>query len=280
MYSTKYNLPLLDPAIIRSHYQETFPVDSDAFWTKKVKAMLRELSGLKKWRIEAPLSDTDKILRYGRKQEEFQRFVDLPLIKQNQKIRDNLFENIYKFIDENHPNIGLGADFDGYRGLDDNIQMVSLCLVLNEAMQKDLETEVGAIIEQQKDSVVQAERIRTLVKNARISTGIRVNSVCLYSITTRISSRIIQNIKRYDTPLERVEPVLETLFPFGVNVSSYSREKMHLNPLSPFGIVDWVDKQVRSIEEQEGALSDPATEGQDTETEETDGSDTSAGDKS
>ena len=74
------------------------------------------------------------------------------------------------------------------------------------------------------------------------------NPVCLYSISTGISTRIIQNLKRFHTPLERVEPVLETLFPFGAEVSSYQKNKRHLNPLPPFGKIDmgWIGQDAPS----------------------------------
>ena len=208
--------------------------------------MLKDLGDLEKWRVSAPLSNTGTILDYGRNEEEFQQFVDYPLIKQDQSIRDDLFYNIMDFILVNHPNTGVGADFDGYRGLDsNNVQSVICTLVLHEDMQKGLEQEVTRVIEHKSDRFEDADRIRTIIKNARVSQTIRSNSVCLYSISTGISTRIIQNLKRFHTPLERVEPVLETLFPFGAEVSSYQENKRHLNPLPPFGQIDmeWIGQK-------------------------------------
>ena len=170
----------------------------------------------------------------------------MPLIKQDQEIRDDLFYNIMDFILLNHPNMGVGADFDGYRGLDSNNVQSTICtLVLHEDMQKGLAQEVTRVIEQKADRFEDAERVRTIIKGARVSKSVRSNSVCLFSISTGISTRIIQNLKRFHTPLERVEPVLETLFPFGAEVSSYQENKRHLNPLPPFGQIDmdWIGQK-------------------------------------
>ena len=256
VYSAQYNFSLLNPEIIRAHYLQHCPADSERFWTDKVRKMLQQLGDLDKWRVEAPLSNTEALLDYGRNEEDFRQFVDKPLINQDQKIRDDLFENIINFILTNHPNTGIGADFDGYRGLDNNnIQMVTCTLVLHEKMQKGLAQEANRVIEQKLPLEESARKVRTMIQNARVSKTIRANSVCLYSISTGISTRIIQNLKRYHTPLERVEPVLETLFPFGVDVSSYKSNKRHLNPIPPFGKVDldWVDAnntQTEGVEDE------------------------------
>ena len=284
VYSANYNYNLLRPEIIRQHYLEHCPPDSERFWSNKVGGMLKDLGDLEKWRVSAPLSNTNMILDYGRNEEEFQQFVDYPLIKQDQNIRDDLFYNIMDFILVNHPNIGVGADFDGYRGLDsNNVQSVTCKLVLHEDMQKGLEQEVTRVIEHKSDRFEDAERIRTIIKNARVSKTIRSNSVCLYSISTGISTRIIQNLKRFHTPLERVEPVLETLFPFGAEVSSYQANKRHLNPLPPFGNVDmdWVGQKIPFDPSNDEAPHEGERENVVQDESEVDlGDETSSGDKS
>jgi len=178
--------------------------------------------------------------------------VDKPLVYLQNEIQIDLVQNIVDFVLDNHPNIGIGADFDGYRGLDtDGVGTVACTLVLHPEMKRGIVRVLRDFKTQKAEQNEHAGRISQIVEKSRVSYDVRPNSVCLYSLSKNISTRIIQNIKRYNTPLERVEPILETLFPFGSNVSSFNESKRHLNPLPPFGQINlnWIKNDEEFIKQ-------------------------------
>ena len=262
VYSAAYNANLINPEIIKEYYFENFKISNNSEWRERSREMLKQLGGFEHWRTEAPLSDTNKILEYGREQDKIREFIEKPIIEIHETFEHDLWKNFVDFIKENLPNIGTGADYDGYEGLTSSSPSEIPCsLVLHEDMKKglmslarrkseksreDMKREMTSLGRNQNSKSAteynDAKYIEKLLEKSQVSSYIKPNSIYLYNLATGISTNIIQNIRRYTSPLERLEPNMDSLFPYGPDVLSYQSSKKHKNPMPPFGSIsfDWI----------------------------------------
>ncbi|MEC7986690.1 MAG: hypothetical protein VX278_16095, partial [Myxococcota bacterium] len=215
-----YQNNLIQPQLLQEYYQREYGAQDS--WRYHAEGLLRKLGGLQSWRDEAPLADTDKILGLGRQR--FSALIHTPITELDQSFSESISDNIRNFIHKIYPNMGFGADFDGKEGSDpDGLETKIVgSIIINEDMELTL-----------KGLLHKDHAIRTIPK---MSVDIRPNSMYLLSISTGLSSLIIRNIHRYESPLENREERIDSLFPFSfeyIPTKGENEEEDRNRPLTP-----------------------------------------------
>lgn len=192
----------LEPTAIRAHYKQSV---ARAEWKGRVANFVRETGGLSDWRQRACFSDTAAILEYGRLR--FNHLVDQPLTQiEDQVLTDEAITNLRQFVERYFANLGFGAKFVGYEGLDpDGIQMVAQATLLvpggfDRAVEKILA---------QSDNV--QDLSRTLDRKQH---PILPNTAFMLSLAQDITARSFQNLTRFESALERAEMSAGQMFPW------------------------------------------------------------------
>lgn len=221
--SSAYNFSLLNPDLIRQYYYEHFPQDESVFWKGIIEKMLNDLGGVEHWRKSAPLSNRDHILNYSRRKEELSRVRTEPIVELTSEIKKDIWEHFSDFVNRNIPNMGLGADFDGYQGLDPNgqLNLTDCTLVMHSKMHYGLLNYLSNL--EDEEGKISNGYFRKLLNNAIASDYIQPNAIYLYSAVRGISPLIIQNIKRYSSPLERTNLDFLEVFPFSLDQDKDSK---------------------------------------------------------
>ena len=247
--SSAYSYHLIEAELINKYYEACYPSDKGDLRTAAVENLLNDLGGFSRWRIEAPLSDREAILNENRNQKDFNKIVQEPVIV-NKMFARNAVSNITKFLRENIPNQGLGADFDGYEGLDpDGLNYRMKCeILIHPTMKEQLDTYPTQMLDSYTKTKTYYNEILPKDRDCNTIDKLRPNSIYLYSVVYGLSPTVVQNIKRYTSPLERPKSRLDDLFPFGSEVLDFNEFNQ---PSSPYK---------RSIEDQSDNSSDSQTE--------------------
>lgn len=212
---------LIDPRSLEAYFASTTGTQNDAGLGSIMARFIQESGGLAEWRRTACLADTERILRFCRHQ--FDAVVDTPLADQA-TFAGEIGSRLCAFIARHYSNIGFGAKFIGYEGLDpDGIQVSA------------------------DGSLVVAPALRTLFERARrlpealpvaasldvVEAQVRPNVAYLLSLVQGIRAHSVRNLKRFESFHDRVHMPDDRTFPL-------SQEEQHgrpVNHLSSLGVV-------------------------------------------
>jgi hypothetical protein len=200
---------------------------------------LAEVGGFERWREVACLSDTERVLEYGRRY--FGEIVTTPVVRQA-AFTDEVCERLLRFVACKFPNIGFGAKFVGYEGLDpDGLSILAnaslLCHPGMAAVLREARRTPGA--------PALAESLHIIVAE------LRPNTAYMLSLAQDIRAHSVHNLKRFESFLERsripdgrIFPQADERGPCGV-------------PAAPINEITWYDGLRESIRQDVGHLLRP-----------------------
>lgn len=193
--------------------------------TREIDAMLerfiKEVGGFDNWRRVASLSDTARIMEYTRSQ--FEEIVREPISRQFD-FEDELRERLVDFVVTNSPNIGFGAKFVGYEGLDpDGVHILAqTTLVLHPGLDTVLEAARRA-----EDAPAQLQNVGVQVA------GVAPNAAYMLSLVQGIRPHSLRNLRRFESFHHRAQMPDDRTFPLS-GESRQSWESMPINHLTGY----------------------------------------------
>ncbi|HEX2253791.1 MAG TPA: hypothetical protein VHQ65_11040 [Thermoanaerobaculia bacterium] len=150
-----------------------------------VPRLLAAAGGFEAWRESACLSDTAALLEVGRG--EFQDLVDRPLPQQH-RFAEEVGERLCRFVARYYSNIGFGARFRGYEGLDpDGVQLsAEEALVLHE--------DLAPVFAQARQTGPATTRSLQVLKRP-----IRPSAAYMLSLAQGIRAHSVRNLRRFES---------------------------------------------------------------------------------
>jgi hypothetical protein len=162
---------------------------------------LKTTGGFERWRDTASLSDTDAILEFGRRR--FAELVATPVARQSAFV-DEVGERLLAFVARNYPNIGFGAKFIGYEGLDpDGVRILANAALL-------VHPELREIYEEARRKPGAPPTTETLVV---LEAAIRRETAYLISVVQDIRAHSVANLRRFESFLDRAHIPDGSIFP-------------------------------------------------------------------
>ncbi len=117
--------PLIDPERLHDYYERK--MGRDPSYSRLLPEFIRESGGLADWRKTACLADRERMMAFCRRS--FEDIVTTELVDQD-LFAAEAGERLRRFVARNYPNLGFGAKFIGYEGLDPDGVHVSACASL------------------------------------------------------------------------------------------------------------------------------------------------------
>lgn len=193
--------------------------------TREVDQMLerfiKSVGGFDNWRKVASLSDTARIMDFTRGQ--FDKIVREPISRQFD-FEDEVRQRLVDFVVTNSPNIGFGAKFVGYEGLDpDGVSILAQAtLVMHPGLEAIFEAARRA-----DDAPAQLQG--TQVKVASVAP----NAAFMLSLVQGIRPHSVRNLRRFESFHHRAQMPDDRTFPLsGENRQSW--ESMPINHLTGY----------------------------------------------
>lgn len=192
--------------------------------------------GIEHWRRQACLADTERILGHGR-----ECFASLAeeLVSDQHFFNTEVGQRLLEFVARCYSNIGFGAEFRGYEGLDpDGVQVIAdatlvvhpeLAPVYRQA--RDRETE--EVREARGADERRRERIRTTKTMDLQEAHIRPNAVYMLSLVQGIRVHSVRNLRRFESFHDRIQMPDDRAFPLTPETPK-DRGNLPLNSLTAF----------------------------------------------
>ncbi|HEX3128825.1 MAG TPA: hypothetical protein VH394_15950 [Thermoanaerobaculia bacterium] len=212
---------LIDPARLHEYFERR--VGSGEGIVQLIPDLLRAAGGLSGWRREACLTDRETLLRFGR--ERFEGVVGQPIAEQD-LFADEAGERLCRFVARCYPNLGFGAKFLGYEGLDPDGVHVSAAasLVAAPALER----------------VYQAARSRpgaapTTDTMGVVKAQVRPNAAWMVSLVQGIRAHSVRNLRRFESFHDRVHMPDDRTFPLAQEEELGPAPLNHLSGYSGLG---------------------------------------------
>lgn len=218
---------------LRRYYRQVMrhPADVEA----ELPSFVPAAGGIARWRTEACLADTDKVLDYCRWT--FRGIVEEAVWAQP-FFRDDVARRLGEFVARNESNLGFAAEFRGYEGLDpDGVPVLADATLL-------LHPELARVFAE----ACQDERIRShrtlQVKQAEI----RPNAAYMLSLVQGIRVHSLRNLRRFESFHERARMPDDRTFP--LTQETREPDERPLNLLS--GLEETSRRRTRALLPEEG----------------------------
>jgi len=180
---------LVSPASLLPYYDKT--VGSEEELGTLLPGLLQEVGGLRSWRRAACLADTDAILAATRQR--FDELVRLPLPEQP-SFRDEAGQRLCAFVARHYPNMGFGAKFVGYEGLDpDGVRVLADATLLAHPQMETLYRKARQLPD--APSTTDTLRVRPC--------ELLNNVAYMFSLAQGIRPRSVHNLRRFESFHER-----------------------------------------------------------------------------
>jgi hypothetical protein len=190
---------LIEPERLVDYYERRIGGDHEV--DEMLERFIEEVGGFANWRRVASMSDTPLILRYARTQ--FDALVNQPVSDQF-VFEDEVRERLMDFVMANFSNIGFGAKFAGYEGLDpDGIDVLArTALVIHPGLE--------TVFNEARNAPEAPARLRTLdVRTA----SIEPNSAYMLSLVQGIRPHSVRNLRRFESFHHRAQMPDDRTFP-------------------------------------------------------------------
>lgn len=180
-----------------------------------VEGFLETAGGVMHWRKQACLADTERLLEYGRI--DFASLVE-EVVSDQHFFADEVGRRLLQFVSRCYSNIGFGAEFRGYEGLDpDGVQVIAdATLVLHPELEPVYQH--AADKEREKQNGKErggpgVEGIRTTKTMEVQEALIRPNAAYMLSIVQGIRVHSVRNLRRFESFHDRVQMPDDRAFP-------------------------------------------------------------------
>ncbi len=177
---------LIDPEDLVRFYRSRIRPDD-----LPVIGLLRAAGGLQGWRKSACLSDEDAVMGFGRG---FFGVVAAQPITELDYFSEAVGESLREFANRHYSNLGFGAKFTGYEGLDpDGVQLMAEAALVADRPLLDAykHAEERARAEKRIES-----RPRTL---DRVVYKVRSNAAYMLSLVQGVRAHSVRNLKRFES---------------------------------------------------------------------------------
>mgnify|MGYP006172479131 CR=1 FL=1 len=177
---------LIGPRELQKYYRHRVGEPREV--RSKTSAFLEAGGGFAEWRRRACLADTEALLAYCR--QEFQSIVGQTVSEQD-FFADEVGDRLVRFVSRVYPNLGFGAEFKGYEGLDpDGVQLLAdVSLVLH----RDLE----AVLEKARRRLQSQVPLTQTLEIRRAA--VRPNVAYMLSLVQGIRVHSVRNLKRFES---------------------------------------------------------------------------------
>ncbi len=194
---------LIDPRSLHEYFRRSIRRED----TLPVTRFLAAGGGFGNWRKQACLCNTERVMDFGRT--EFDTITCEPITEQD-FFADEVAERLCRFVDGCYSNMGFGAKFLGYEGLDpDGVRLAAdAALVVDEPLRRIYEE--GCRKRQQeaekrhgrRHPAAPPTRIRTL---SVLVHRVRQNAAYMLSLVQGIRAHSVRNLKRFESFHDRPE---------------------------------------------------------------------------
>ena len=209
---------LIDPEDLDAYYRNRVGRREDL--PDRMRDLIKEAGGFAHWREQACLADSESILRYSRGQ--FEAIVSEPISEQH-FFADKAGQRLVGFVTRCYSNLGFGAGFKGYEGLDpDNVQLLAdASLVIHPGL---------ATVFQKARDEMREERPTTETMQV-IEAPIRPNAAYMLSLVQGIRVHSMRNLRRFESFHNRVTLPDDRIFPLSHEQQSLGSP---INPLTGY----------------------------------------------
>ncbi|HEV2855472.1 MAG TPA: hypothetical protein VHC97_21950 [Thermoanaerobaculia bacterium] len=210
---------LIDPGDLRSYYEHRVGHRDDL--PELVRELIERAGGFAGWRERACLADSERILGYCRGP--FEALVSEPISEQHY-FAEKAGQRLVRFVNRCYSNLGFGAGFKGYEGLDpDNVLILAdSSLVVHPGL-------AGVFQKASQSARHEMPTTETLqVKTA----GIRPNAAYMMSLVQGIRVHSMRNLKRFESFHNRVALPEDRIFPLSHEPQGVGAP---INPLTGYG---------------------------------------------
>jgi hypothetical protein len=202
-----------------------------------LEGFLAEAGGVGHWRKQACLAETDGVLSYGR-----QAFASLveDLVSDQPFFDAEVGQQLLRFVGRCYSNIGFGAEFRGYEGLDpDGVQLIADATLV---VHPELAPVYQRALEGEKQRVRRArdgsdgplrDEIRTTKTMPIQEACIRPNAAYMLSLVQGIRVHSVRNLRRFESFHDRVQMPDDRAFPLTPETQQ-GRGALPVNSLSGF----------------------------------------------
>jgi hypothetical protein len=167
-----------------------------------IRELIQAAGGFADWRERACLADSEKILAYCRIQ--FEGLVNEPISDQH-FFAERVSRRLVEFVVRCYSNLGFGAGFKGYEGLDpDNVQILAdASLVVHR--------ELAQLFEKAR-SILREEFATTETMQVQ-QAQIRPNAAYMMSLVKGIRVHSMRNLRRFESFHHRIKLPDDRIFP-------------------------------------------------------------------
>jgi hypothetical protein len=202
---------LIDPEKLHGYFQRRIGDDL----IREVPGLIQAAGGFSSWREQACLTETEQVLRYCRAR--FDDLVREPISDQH-FFAGEVGPRLVRFVSRYYANLGFGAGFKGYEGLDpDNVHLLADATLVIHCGLEDLFRETRR--ELRKDWPM-TETLELL------SVDVRPNAAYMLSLVQGIRVHSLRNLRRFESfhnrpnmPDDRMFPLSQESQPVGSPVN-------------------------------------------------------------
>ncbi len=230
-HGTHHTERLIGADSLRSYYRQVIRQPTDL--VAELPDFVPAAGGIDRWRTEACLTATERILGHCRRI--FRGIVDEAVWDQH-FFREDMARRLVAFVGRCYSNLGFGAEFRGYEGLDpDGVPVLAdAALVLHRELARVFE-------EAREDSRALVPTTRTLEV---VRTAIRPNAAYMLSLVQGIRVHSVRNLRRFESFHDRLRMPDDRAFPL-TQETREDRPSRPLNSLS--GFEDLARERSRSL---------------------------------
>lgn len=191
---------LIEPEDLHTYYESRTGGRDEI--PEHTRGLIQAAGGFADWRERACLAETEKILGYCRAQ--FEGIVGDPISDQH-FFTDQVGRRLVEFVVRYYSNLGFGAGFKGYEGLDpDNVQVLAdAALVVPRSLAQAFDKARGA----HREELATTETLQVQIAS------IRPNAAYMMSLVQGIRVHSMRNLRRFESFHNRVHLPDDRIFP-------------------------------------------------------------------
>ena len=234
---------LVRPRQLQSFYLRRYGDEKER--QAMVPEFIEQVGGFSQWRKQACMADTARILRYTR--DLFEEIISKPVAEQY-TFEEDVGDSLQHFVAANYSNIGFGAKFRGYEGIDpDGVQVLcQAALVIHPALRR--------VFEEAKKRPGAKPFTETL---DIMETQIIPNAAYMLSFARGIRPHSMRNLMRFESFHDRVHLPDDRTFPLSGERDD-APEQQTLNRLAGFeALRDSLNASVLDQSRFHGHISTP-----------------------